>query len=145
MRMKLGHVNQETSEQGGWQMWTRGWEGEGQVYADQGDCVRERLSVYRPEVGEKGHKRGGRGTWKLPGLDSCWRINYSETFLAAVKMPLVCVILVNAAEQDWEMHQINVKSTYLQAPLKETIYMRPLHGVLKPGQEGKVCHLLKGL
>ena len=51
----------------------------------------------------------------------------------------------NTAEQDWEIHQIDVKSAYLCAPLKEQIFIKPLHGVLKPGQEGKVCHLLKGL
>ena len=70
-------------------------------------------------------------------------INYTETFSAAVKMPSVHVVLANTAERDWEIHQIDVKSVYLQAPLKETIYMRPPHGVLKPGQEGKVCCLLK--
>jgi len=59
-------------------------------------------------------------------------------------MPSVRVVLANAAEQDWEIHQIDVKSAYLQAPLKEIIYMRPPRGVLKPGQEGKVCRLLKG-
>ena len=72
-------------------------------------------------------------------------INYTETFSAAVKTPTVRVVLANAAEKDWEIHQIDVKSAYLQAPLKETIYMRPPRGVLKPGQEGKVCRLLKGL
>ena len=72
-------------------------------------------------------------------------INYTETFSAAVKTPTVRVVLANAAERDWEIHQIDVKSAYLRAPLKETIYMRPPRGVLKPGQEGKVCRLLKGL
>src|ERR1700749_382576 len=37
-------------------------------------------------------------------------INYTETFSAAVKMPSVHVVLANAAEQDWEIHQIDVKS-----------------------------------
>jgi hypothetical protein len=91
-----------------------------------------KVETYRIRVVAGGHKQ-------VEG------INYMETFLAAVKMPSVRVVLVNAAEQDWEIHQIDVKSAYLQAPLKETIYMRPLCGVLKPGQEGKVCHLLKGL
>ena len=29
--------------------------------------------------------------------------------------------------------------------LKEMIYMKPPRGVLKPGEEGKLCHLVKGL
>ena len=72
-------------------------------------------------------------------------INYTETFSAAAKMPTVRVILANAAHQDWEIEHIDVKSAYLNAPLKETIYMKPLRGVLKPGQEGKVLRLKKGL
>ena len=72
-------------------------------------------------------------------------VNYSETFSATVKMPSVCAILANTAERDWEIHQIDVKSAYLCAPLKERIFMKPPRGILKPGQEGKVCRLLKGL
>ena len=40
---------------------------------------------------------------------------------------------------------MDVKSAYLNAPLKETIYMKEPRGVLKPGEEGKVLRLLKGL
>jgi len=72
-------------------------------------------------------------------------VNYTETFSAAAKMLAVCVVLANAAEQNWEIEHVDVKSAYLNAPLNETIYMRPPRGVLKPGQEGKFCRLLKGL
>ena len=72
-------------------------------------------------------------------------VNYSETFSSAAKMPTVRVILVNAATQDWEIEHVNVKSVYLNATLKEMIYMKPPRGVLKPGEEGKVCRLVKGL
>jgi Reverse transcriptase (RNA-dependent DNA polymerase) len=72
-------------------------------------------------------------------------VNYTETFSAAAKMPTVCVVLANAAHQDWEIEHVNVKSTYLNAPLKEIIYMKPPRSVLKPGQKGKVLRLIKGL
>jgi len=45
-------------------------------------------------------------------------------------MPSVRVVLGNAASQDWEIHQVDIKSAYLNAPLKETIYMKPPRGVL---------------
>src|ERR1700678_1296436 len=60
-------------------------------------------------------------------------------------MPTVRVVLANAAEQDWEIEHVDVKSAYLNAPLEETVYMNPTQGVLKPGQKGKVLRLLKGL
>ena len=72
-------------------------------------------------------------------------VNYTETFSSVAKMPLVCTILTNAMEQDWEIEHVNIKSAYLNALLKETVYMKPPRGVLKPGQEGKVLRLLKGL
>ena len=72
-------------------------------------------------------------------------VNYSKTFSSAAKMPTLRVILVNAATQDWEIEHVDIKSAYLNVTLKETIYMKPPQGVLKPGEEGKVCHLVKGL
>ena len=60
-------------------------------------------------------------------------------------MPTVQAVLANAAHQDWEIEHVDMKSTYLNAPLKETIYMKVPRGVLKPGEEGKVLRLLKGL
>ena len=55
------------------------------------------------------------------------------------------MVLANTAHQDWEIEHVDVKSSYLNAPLKETIYMKAPRGVLKPGEEGKVLRLLKGL
>ena len=52
----------------------------------------------------------------------------------AVKMPSICVVLGNATQQDWEIHQVDVKSAYLNVPLKEEVYMVPPAGLLKLGQ-----------
>ena len=51
-------------------------------------------------------------------------VNYSETFSSVAKMPTIQVILANAATQDWEIEHVNVESAYLNATLKETIYMK---------------------
>ena len=72
-------------------------------------------------------------------------VNYTKTFSAAAKMLTIRAILANAAHQSWEIEHIDVKSVYLNVLLSETIYMKPLRGVLKPGEEGKVLRLLKGL
>ena len=60
-------------------------------------------------------------------------------------MSLVHLVLANAAQLDWQIHHIDIKSAYLNADLKETIDMKPPRGVLKPGKKQKVCCLLKGL
>ena len=63
-------------------------------------------------------------------------LNYMGAFSAAAKMPMVRVVLANATHQNWEIEHIDVKSAYLNAKLKETIYMKLPRGVLKKGQEG---------
>ena len=72
-------------------------------------------------------------------------IDFNETFAAVAKLPSVCAVLTNATSQGWEIHQINIKNAYLNTELSETIYMHPPSGCLKPGQEGKVCKLIKCL
>jgi len=72
-------------------------------------------------------------------------VNYSKTFSAAAKMPTIRPILTNATQQDWDIEHIDVKSAYLNAPLKEMVYMKAPHGVLKSEQKGKVLRLLKGI
>jgi hypothetical protein len=66
-------------------------------------------------------------------------VNYMETFSSAAKMPSIRVILTMATQLDWEIHQVDVKSAYLNAKLNEEVYMIPPRG--KPGQEGMVCKL----
>ena len=66
-------------------------------------------------------------------------IDYDETFSSAAKMPMVWVMLTNAAQHNLEVHQIDIKSAYLNAPLEEVVYMHPHKRYLNPGQEGMVC------
>ena len=101
--------------------------------------------VVRVKQGPNGDVQSYRVRIVAGGHKQIEGVNYTETFSAAAKMPTVCVVLANAAHQDWEIEHVDVKSAYLNAPLNEVIYMKPPRGVLKLGQEGKVLRLLKGL
>jgi hypothetical protein len=50
-------------------------------------------------------------------------LDYSETFAPTTNMTTILTILAIAAHCNWEIHQINIKSAYLNVELKETIYM----------------------
>ena len=90
------------------------------------------MQTYRVHIIAGGHKQ-------VEG------VNYTETFAAATKLPLVRVILANVARLDWEIHHVDVKSAYLNAPLKERVYMKIPRGAMGHGKRGKVCRLLKGM
>jgi hypothetical protein len=60
-------------------------------------------------------------------------------------MTTIHTILTIAAHHDWEIHQVDIKSAYLNAALKDTIYMQAPPGYLKTEDFGKVLLLLRSL
>ena len=46
---------------------------------------------------------------------------------------------------DLELEQLDVKTAFLHGMLDETIYMQQHPGLIKKGEENKVCLLLKSL
>ena len=60
-------------------------------------------------------------------------------------MATIRTVLTMAARQDWEIHQVDIKSAYLNAELHDEIYMPAPPGYLKPEDEGKVLKLLQSL
>jgi hypothetical protein len=74
-----------------------------------------------------------------------YRLNYIETFTPTTNMTTIRTVLTIAAHRDWEIHQVDIKSAYLNAALKDTIYLRAPPGYLKTEDFGKVLLLLKSL
>ena len=68
-------------------------------------------------------------------------IDYNNTFLPTAKLTAVWNITAISIRNDWELEQTHVNVAYLNASLKENIYMRQLKGFEIPGQEDKVIHL----
>ncbi|GJS00034.1 putative RNA-directed DNA polymerase [Tanacetum coccineum] len=54
-------------------------------------------------------------------------------------------IFAIAALRNLEIHQMDVKTAFLNGDLEEEIYMNQPEGFIAPGQEGKVCRLVKSL
>jgi hypothetical protein len=55
------------------------------------------------------------------------------------------VLLFLAASHGLIIHQMDVKTTFLNGELEEVIYMDQPDGFVANGQEGMVCKLLKSL
>ncbi|GJS94799.1 retrotransposon protein, putative, ty1-copia subclass [Tanacetum coccineum] len=71
-------------------------------------------------------------------------IDYNEVFSPVVRHTSIRVILSLTACEDYELEQLDVKTTFLHGNLEETIYMRqPLS--FEEGTGNKVCLLNKSL
>jgi hypothetical protein len=60
-------------------------------------------------------------------------------------MTTIHTVLAMAAQRDWEIHQVDIKSAYLYASIQEEIYIRAPPGYLKDDQRGKVLRLRRSL
>ena len=72
-------------------------------------------------------------------------IDYDETFSPVVRFTSIRLILDIIASLDLELHQMDVKTTFLNGGLEQEIYMQQPNGFLEKGQEHKVRKFLKSI
>jgi Reverse transcriptase (RNA-dependent DNA polymerase) len=82
-----------------------------------------------------------QGFSQVPGVD------YFDMFAPVAKLASIRTVLALAAAKDMEIHQIEIKGTYLNGELtdQETIYMAQPPGYHAQNSAGKVCRLRKTL
>ena len=72
-------------------------------------------------------------------------IDYEETFAPTAKMSTIRILLAIAAQYGWKVHQMDVKSAFLNGELQEEVYMTQPPGFKVAGSEPKVCRLQKAI
>ncbi|POM64988.1 putative transposable element [Phytophthora palmivora] len=81
----------------------------------------------------------------IKGFLQEYGIDYNEIFSPVIRMEVLRLLLTIAALLDLEIHQMDVKTAFLNGFLEEEIYMAQPEGFTTPGQEDLVCKLIKSL
>jgi hypothetical protein len=71
--------------------------------------------------------------------------DYDETFSPVVRFESIRTVIALAAQLGLSLHQMDVKTAFLNGELKEKIYMRQPPGYVVQGKETYVCLLYKSL
>jgi hypothetical protein len=80
-----------------------------------------------------------KGFTQIPGVD------FDETFSPVARFESLRMLLVLAALEDWHIHQMDVKSAFLNGVLDEEIFMEQPQGFITTGSETQVCRLRKAI
>ncbi|KAH9746354.1 CCHC-type domain-containing protein [Citrus sinensis] len=72
-------------------------------------------------------------------------IGYFDTYSPITRINSIRMIIAIAALCNLEIHQMDVKTTFLNGDLDEEIYMEQPESFIAPGQKKKVCKLVKSL
>src|SRR5271156_845564 len=79
------------------------------------------------------------------GYAQRYGVDYEETYAPVARYPSIRALVALAAHHDWELHQMDVKSAYLNGDLEEDIFMLQPDGYVVAGKEHLVCKLAKSL
>ena len=101
--------------------------------------------VFRTKRGPSGEIVKYKARWVAQGFAQKYGIDYHETFAPVARFDSIRALLALVAHHDWELHQMDVRSAYLNGDLEEELYMKQPTGFVQQGTEGMVCRLNKSL
>ena len=68
-------------------------------------------------------------------------LDYFDTYSLVTKITSIRMLIALAAVHDLKIHQMDVKTAFLNGELEEEIYMEQLEGFIVPGKERKCADL----
>ncbi|GJU27258.1 zinc finger, CCHC-type containing protein [Tanacetum coccineum] len=87
------------------------------------------------------------GCWLiyLQGFRQKSRIDYVDTYAPVARISTIRLLIAMASIHNLIIHQMDVKTTFLNGELDDEVYMNQPQGFIMLGNENKVCKLIKSL
>ncbi|GKB46828.1 zinc finger, CCHC-type containing protein [Tanacetum coccineum] len=81
----------------------------------------------------------------IQGFKQKSRIDYFDTYALVARISTIRLLIAMASIHNLIIHQMDVKTAFLNGDLDEEVYMNQPQGFIMPGNENKVCKLIKSL
>ncbi|GKB20874.1 zinc finger, CCHC-type containing protein [Tanacetum coccineum] len=81
----------------------------------------------------------------IQGFKQKLRIDYFDTYAPMARISTIRLVIAMASIHNLIIHQMDVKTAFLNGELEEEVYMNQPLGFILPGNENKVCKLIKYL
>jgi hypothetical protein len=101
--------------------------------------------VYKTKYDSQGNIDKFKARLVVKGYTQREGIDYNETFSPVVCKDFFRIIIALVAHYDLELHQMDVKTAFLNGDLDETVYMAQPKGFVVEGKEKLGCRLKKSI
>ena len=101
--------------------------------------------VYKIKCNANGSLSRDKACLVAKGYAQTYGIDFEETFSPVAKMATVRAVIAMAAAKRWDLHQMDVKNSFLDGELQEEVYMEQPEGYVHPKFPDYVCKLKKAL
>ncbi|KAJ6917859.1 Retrovirus-related Pol polyprotein from transposon RE1 [Populus alba x Populus x berolinensis] len=98
--------------------------------------------VYRTKFNADGSINKHKARLVVKGYAQMFGVDFFETFAPVARLDTIRMLFALAAQNDWTIHQMDVKSAFLNGYLEEEIFVELPEGFIVQGEEEKV-YLLK--
>jgi hypothetical protein len=101
--------------------------------------------IYKMKHAADGSIEKYKARFVAQGFSQKEGIDYEETFSPVVRYTSIRTILLLATVMKWKVHQMDVKTTFLNGEIKEEVYVEQPQGFEVHDRETHVCILKKDL
>ena len=105
----------------------------------------EQQRVEELATGEVEPVQGEEARVVAKGFSQVEGIDYDQTFSPTVRFESIRQMVALGTSRGMTMHQMDVTTAFLYAPLEEEVFMEQPEGIFEGGNEGKVMRLLNFL
>ena len=101
--------------------------------------------VFKIKLDAEGKVERYKARLVAQGFTQRYGIDYDETFSPVVRFESIRSLLAIASQHELIVHQMDVKTAFLNGELKEEIFMKQPEGFVEGGKKMLVCKLLRSL
>ncbi|KAG8481669.1 hypothetical protein CXB51_026598 [Gossypium anomalum] len=101
--------------------------------------------VYRAKQNADGSLNKLKARLVVKGFSQKYGLDYMETFAPVARLDTIGLLIALAYQKQWKIHQLDVKSAFLNGFLEEEIYIDQPQGFVVSGKEQMVYKLKKAL
>ncbi|XP_074362613.1 uncharacterized protein LOC141702933 [Apium graveolens] len=101
--------------------------------------------VYKTKTNQDGEVEKYKARLVAKGYNQRYGIDYDEVFAPVARVDTMRLLTAIAAQNQWKIFQMDVKSAFLNGYLEEEVYIEQPPGYIQKGRESKVYRLKKAL